>query len=86
VNHIFVKKPQPEMESVYFSNVNQRKMVEFLKSIFKGENYIQISNRKKDNYIVVAQVCKRFLENAGYGIFQEKRISMASQWRQGFDH
>ena len=54
VSHIFVKKPKTEMDSVYFSNVNKRKMVEFLKSIFKGENYIQISTRKNHNYIVVA--------------------------------
>ena len=54
VSHIFVKKPKIETENGYFSNVNKRKMVEFLKTIFKGENYIQISTRNKDNYIVVA--------------------------------
>ena len=54
MSHIFVKKPETDIESAYFSNVNKRKMVEFLKSIFKGENYIQISTRKNHNYIVVA--------------------------------
>ena len=54
VSHIFVKKPKSEMENGNFPNVNKRKMVEFLKTIFKGENYIQISARNKDNYIVVA--------------------------------
>ena len=54
VSHIFVKKPETDIESPYLTNVNKRKMVEFLKSIFKGENYIQISNRKNQNYIVVA--------------------------------
>ena len=54
VSHIFVKKPKNE--NGYFSNVDKRKMVEFLKTIFKGENYIQlgVSARNKDNYIVVA--------------------------------
>jgi hypothetical protein len=54
VSHIFVKKPKIETENGYFSNVDKRKMVEFLKTIFKGENYIQLSARKKDNYIVVS--------------------------------
>ena len=54
VSHIFVKKPKSEMENGYFSNVNKRKMVEFLKTIFKGENYVQLSASIKDNYIVVA--------------------------------
>ena len=54
VSHIFVKKPKSEMDNGYFPNVNKRKMVEFLKTIFKGENYIQISARNKDDYIVVA--------------------------------
>ena len=56
VSHIFVKKPKSETEKGYFSNVNQRKMVEFLKTIFKGENYIKFGSnvRNKDNYIVVA--------------------------------
>ena len=56
VSHIFVKKPKSETEKGYFSNVNQRKMVEFLKTIFKGENYIKLGSnvRNKDNYIVVA--------------------------------
>ena len=55
VSHIFVKKPKSE--NGYFSNVDKRKMVEFLKTIFKGENYIQLAankERNKDNYIVVA--------------------------------
>ena len=54
VSHIFVKKTKNE--NGYFSNVDKRKMVEFLKTIFKGENYIQlgVSPRNKDNYIVVA--------------------------------
>ena len=54
VSYIFVKKPKIEAENRYLSNVNKRKMVEFLKTIFKGGNIIQISTRKKDNYIVVA--------------------------------
>ena len=54
VSHIFVKKPETDIESPYLTNVNKRKMVEFLKNIFKGENYIQISTRKNHNYIVVA--------------------------------
>jgi hypothetical protein len=43
VGHIIVKKPKPEKEKV-----------RHLKNIFKGENYIQIPIRIKDNYIVIA--------------------------------
>ena len=52
VSYIFVKKPKIEAENGYFSNVNKLKMVEFLKTIFKGGNIIQISTRRKENIVV----------------------------------
>ena len=52
VSYIFVKKPKLEAEEGYFSNVNKLKMVEFLKTIFKGGNIIQISTRMKEHIVV----------------------------------
>ena len=52
VSYIFVKKPKLEAEEGYFSNVNKLKLVEFLKTIFKGGNIIQISTRMKEHIVV----------------------------------